>query len=128
LVLLAEQSQSVNDSYGHAAGDETLSAFAQVLRTNVRREDIVARLGGDEFCVLLPGLSASDAKIVVERIRHEFSEKVFTIENEHYSVTASFGIADLAPGMTVVQFLQSADDALYRAKACGRNEVSLVAA
>ena len=120
--------KSVNDSYGHAAGDEALSAFAQVLRTNVRREDIVARLGGDEFCALLPGLSASDVKTMIERIRHEFSRKVFTIENELFSVTASFGIADIVPGMTVAQFLQSADDALYHAKACGRNEVSLVAA
>jgi diguanylate cyclase (GGDEF)-like protein/PAS domain S-box-containing protein len=120
--------KSVNDSYGHAAGDEALSAFAQVMRTNVRREDIVARLGGDEFCVLVPGLSASDAKTMIERIRHEFSRKEFAIENEHFSVTASFGIADIVPGMTVAQFLQSADDALYHAKACGRNEVSLFAA
>ena len=120
--------KSVNDSYGHAAGDEALSAFAQVMRTNVRREDIVARLGGDEFCVLVPGLSASDAKTMIERIRHEFSRKEFAIENEHFSVTASFGIADIVSGMTVAQFLQSADDALYHSKACGRNEVSLVAA
>jgi diguanylate cyclase (GGDEF)-like protein len=77
---------------------------------------------------LLPGLSASDAKTVLERIRHDFSHKVFTIENKHFSVTASFGIADFVSEITVAQFLQSADDALYHAKACGRNEVSLFAA
>ncbi len=88
----------------------------------------MARLGGDEFCVLLPGLSPSDAKTVFERIRREFNQKVFTIENKNFSVTASFGVADFTPGMAVAQFLQSADDAHYQAKACGRNEVSLVVA
>lgn len=116
--------KTVNDIYSHAAGDEALSVLAQVLYKNVRREDIVARLGGDEFCVLLPRHSMLEAMPRLERIRHEFSRREFAVGDKHFSVTASFGITDFVPGMTVKQFLQSADEAPYQAKASGRSEVS----
>jgi len=116
--------KTINDTYGHAAGDEALSAFAQILRSNVRKEDVVARLGGDEFCVLLSGHSMQEAKPLLDRIRHEFSQREFLIGGSRFSVTASFGVTEYAFGMTVESLLKNADEALYRSKSLGRNEVS----
>jgi diguanylate cyclase (GGDEF)-like protein len=80
--------------------------------------------GCDEFCVLLTGHSMPDAKPFLERIRHEFSQKDFVLDGQHFTVTASFSMTDYAPEMTVKQCLQSVDEALYQAKAGARNEAS----
>ena len=113
----------INDSCGHAAGDEVLKEFAQRLLSSVRATDTVARLGGDEFIVLMEELSdVSDAQRISSKI-HERVALPFVIENNHYlAVTTSIGIATCASGDSSADaLLKAADDALYRAKKAGRN-------
>jgi diguanylate cyclase (GGDEF)-like protein/PAS domain S-box-containing protein len=114
----------VNDRYGHGAGDEVIRVLARCLTEGVRRGDIAARWGGDEFCVLFPG--TADAQISVERIRQRLEWLVFTTEKgQQYSVTGTFGIAELRPGMNSADLLELADQALYHAKQQGRNRLAL---
>lgn len=116
----------VNDRYGHGAGDGVIQALAGCLADGIRRDDLASRWGGDEFCVLFPGTNSVEAQTSVERIRQKLESLVFTAENgQQYSVTGTFGIADLSTGMTSAAFLEAADQALYRAKQEGRNRLAL---
>ncbi len=110
----------INDRGGHAAGDEVIRQFADLLRANVREIDRAARYGGEEFAVLLPGTTLLEAIDTAERLR--------SILEYHplggMRVTASFGVAELsAEFRDYGTWVQRADNALYRAKAAGRNRV-----
>jgi len=121
LFLDLDRFKTVNDSLGHAAGDELLVAIARRLERFVRPGDTVARLGGDEFSVLLTdAASASDAIRVAERVQEVLAEE-FTIGGHPVFVTASIGIAlsDSTEGSPEA-ILRNADIAMYRAKASGR--------
>lgn len=114
--------KDVNDSLGHARGDEILVSVAKKIQSSVRAGDLVARMGGDEFAVLLPGVS--DFKLAaetVERIIQEISQAMI-VEEHQINISASVGIV-LYPmhGITAQDLLTSADLALYQAKAEGRN-------
>jgi len=112
----------VNDTYGHAAGDEILCAFGELLREGSRRGDICGRLGGDEFCMLFPQTTSDEAHSCVDRIRERLEVMAFGMKSgQPYSVTATFGIARLRQGMTGAELLEAADKALYAAKQRGRN-------
>lgn len=114
--------KKVNDTHGHAAGDEILSVFGQLLREGTRRGDVCGRLGGDEFCILFPQTAAAEAHASVERIRERLAMMAFGMKSgQPYTVTATFGIAQLRPGMTGAELLDAADKALYKAKQFGRN-------
>lgn len=110
-----------NDVFGHPAGDDVLKTIARILRQNTRPIDLVARYGGEEFVIVFPETPLYDALEIVERIR-------LSIEREPWSqrpITASFGIADLSPGVrTEGELVSRADAALYRAKADGRNRIA----
>jgi diguanylate cyclase (GGDEF)-like protein len=113
--------KSVNDTFGHNAGDQVLQAFAALLRENSRQEDLAARFGGEEFIMMLPGTGAEEAAVLGERLRRhckEITSTVFSIR-----VTASFGVAAYQPGDTVDGFIERADQALYDAKMMGKNQV-----
>jgi diguanylate cyclase (GGDEF)-like protein len=117
--------KSVNDSLGHEAGDRLLVALARRLESSLRfGEETIARLGGDEFCVLLQGITGTDAAVRIAGRVKETLREPFTI-NDHLisSVTASIGIAVRAPGesKTARQLLREADAAMYLAKKKGKN-------
>jgi diguanylate cyclase (GGDEF)-like protein len=114
--------KSVNDRFGHAIGDETLSVFATTAARSLRASDVVARFGGEEFVAILPG-SMSEAKTVAERVRTAFEAAAGTIAGHPVAATVSVGAASAASGADVATLLTAADKALYEAKAKGRNRV-----
>ena len=116
--------KTVNDRFGHPAGDEVLRQFALVLRETVREVDVAARWGGEEFAVVLPGTDLVGAANLAERIRGELERRVVIGPGgEEFSCTASFGVAAFA-GDDQAGLLAAADAALYRAKRAGKNCVS----
>ena len=117
--------KTVNDTYGHAAGDAALLAFGRQLLYATRDADIAARLGGDEFCLVFPSTEKANAAVCAERIRRGFEGMVFPAVAGGYSVSATFGIAELCDGMTTAELVEAADQALYSAKKAGRNRVGV---
>jgi diguanylate cyclase (GGDEF)-like protein len=116
----------VNDTYGHLAGDEVLSAVAGTLQRAVRSVDMVARYGGEEFVVVLPETGVQGALAFAERIRDRIASHRFSIaEGQEIHVTASIGVANFpeAGVDSVEDLFRAADIALYRAKGGGRNLV-----
>lgn len=113
----------VNDTYGHAEGDELLKKVARRLQNCMRAGDTLARKGGDEFTVLLPDLNqAEDASIIADKILNELKSP-FPIAGQEFRVTASIGIAVFPrDGETVDTLLKNADIAMYRVKADGKND------
>ena len=121
--------KTVNDTHGHAIGDDVLREVARRIEDTLRQEQIVGRIGGEEFVVLLPDTSPQQALIALERVRKAIGEAAITVGNgAEVSITVSGGIAPLADGMTVPVALQQADKAMYRAKALGRNRVEVFGA
>ncbi|MDV2114837.1 sensor domain-containing diguanylate cyclase [Alcaligenes faecalis] len=115
--------KTVNDRFGHAAGDEVLKAIAELIMAQVRREDVVARLGGEEFVLVLPEVGLDAAGEFAERLRLAVANTAFEAVE---SVTVSLGVACYpAHGNDLYETLALADAALYRAKADGRNRVHL---
>lgn len=113
--------KKVNDTYGHAAGDEVIKMAANSLREVVRDMDMVARFGGEEFCVILPGAPLEQAQMIAERCR----EKIEGKETNGIKVTGSFGVTSMRMGATTAsQLIQQADEALYYSKQHGRNQVT----
>ena len=113
----------VNDDHGHEVGDKVLVAFGDLLRQRTRATDIVARFGGEEFVVLMPNTDLANAFAIADRIRESFAGSA--IEPLANPVTASFGLAEMAPGEEGNELLRRADAALYEAKHSGRNRVAI---
>lgn len=111
----------VNDTRGHAAGDQALSMVGQVLMQQARQNDLVARFGGEEFVVLLRCKDIIAAKTVAERMRLQIAGTHFPALEGH--LTASFGVALITPGKTIEYAIEQADAMLYHAKRTGRNQV-----
>ena len=131
LVLDIDHFKSVNDSFGHDAGDEVLVEFAVRLATNVRAVDLPCRMGGEEFVVVMPGASLEDAGRVAERIRRDVASAPFRVMGgkEQITITISIGVAATAgDGDTPEGLLKRADEGVYEAKAAGRNKVIAKAA
>jgi two-component system cell cycle response regulator len=122
--------KSVNDTYGHDAGDEVLRELSRRIRQTVRGADLACRLGGEEFVVVMPETDAAMAEMVAERLRASIETTPFTIADRALtlSITASLGLATLRSGETPDMFLKRADEALYLAKRTGRNKVVASAA
>lgn len=117
--------KSVNDTHGHQAGDAVLRQFAQLLREQAREIDRVGRYGGEEFMFILPGASANAAVVFAERVRKAVEGHTFSFAGEVIRRTMSCGVAGW-PHPRIVDvggLVRAADDALYAAKAAGRNRV-----
>jgi diguanylate cyclase (GGDEF)-like protein len=124
LLIDADHFKKVNDTYGHAGGDEVLKALADHARHIVREMDFVGRLGGEEFAICLPETALEGAMIVADRLRERVAVHPVPFEDKSISVTISLGVAEIAQGDgEVAPLLQRADMALYEAKAKGRNRV-----
>lgn len=114
----------VNDTWGHAVGDEVLRHFSEVLRRSLRRVDIAGRLGGEEFAVLLPGDNEVAALAAAERLRQNVANEAASTSAGAITVTISIGVTLFRAGdSSHEQPLRRADQALYRAKQAGRNRV-----
>ncbi|WP_368563941.1 diguanylate cyclase [Pseudoxanthomonas sp. UTMC 1351] len=123
LMIDVDHFKSINQAYGPAVGDEVLRAVATVIRGSIRNLDKAGRFGGDEFGLVLQGTGAQAAQIVAERIRHGV-EAIATPGIPELRCTVSMGIAEAAESDTdMLDWLESAGGALYRAKAEGRNRV-----
>jgi diguanylate cyclase (GGDEF)-like protein len=114
--------KSINDRWGHAAGDSVLQLFATVARKTMRAGDVIGRVGGEEFVAILPGTLA-DAAAVAERVRAAFAAAGAEPDGRQIAATASAGVACGSPLATVEALMARADAALYRAKMNGRDRV-----
>jgi diguanylate cyclase (GGDEF)-like protein len=120
--------KKVNDQYGHQAGDGVLKRFAGIARDSIRDVDYVARFGGEEFVLILAQTSLTHALMVAERIRSQVEAEDFTIEpGVSIKVTVSLGVTQYNPNETAQELMARADQALYRAKEQGRNQVVAIA-
>lgn len=115
--------KDVNDTYGHPAGDRVLVEVVALLREALRVEDVIARYGGEELAVILKGAAAEDALFVADRLRRAVGAHPFVHDEERIRLTTSVGVASLIRGRrdTPEALLGAADEALYRAKAAGRD-------
>jgi diguanylate cyclase (GGDEF)-like protein len=115
--------KAVNDTYGHAAGDDVLRRVGLVCREMLRNVDTVARIGGEEFAILMPATPLAGGVIVCERLRHAIAETRVVTASAGIHTTISVGIGELKPGEDGDNLLLRTDHALYRAKKSGRNRV-----
>lgn len=122
-LLDADHFKAVNDNWGHDFGDQCLQHVADILRRHVKRpRDVAIRFGGEEFALLLPGTGADGAHQLCEHILQDLaSTRIATSSGESVTLTMSAGTATLATGEDERELFRRADDALYRAKAAGRN-------
>ncbi|HOY69366.1 MAG TPA: GGDEF domain-containing protein [Methylotenera sp.] len=125
VVVLADidHFKSINDRFGHPAGDEVLRRFSSVIKQQLREVDTVARFGGEEFLIMLPKTKELEAKAIIQRLCEMVAEQSFEFDQKTINVTASFGLAYYKVGDTVEKLIERADMALYHAKNSGRNNV-----
>ncbi len=117
----------INDTCGHAAGDELLKQVAEALLAGVRKTDVVARLGGDEFCLLLKNCNAAQARRVTEDIRHDIEQIHYVWGSSSLEISASIGVCEISKSaMDMQDVMQSVDIACSAAKRSGRNRVHIV--
>ncbi|MFC1755692.1 GGDEF domain-containing protein [Thermoproteota archaeon] len=114
----------VNDSFGHVCGDNVLGKVGEAVGEEIRATDIAARYGGDEFAIILPHTSVKEASSLAERLR----VRLAGIQHKHNdlkikNITASFGVSPYSGQDSIYDFIEAADEALYRSKEEGRNQV-----
>jgi len=119
--------KSVNDTYGHKAGDKVLKAIAQILNKRIRETDFLARYGGEEFVMLLPGTVEEETLRLTNELRQTVSECAFHYNNKAVEITISCGISGFRADDNVAAVFERADQALYQAKESGRNRCVVAA-
>lgn len=126
MMLDIDHFKSINDAHGHAVGDQVLRQFASTLQDQLQNDELIARLGGEEFVVILPGLAPERANFIAERLRRAIQDLHVVQADQRLQITVSIGVAGCdadMPAPSLDELLASADQALYRAKARGRNRV-----
>lgn len=127
IIIDIDNFKTVNDTYGHPAGDEVLRQLAALLEREKRKSDVAGRYGGEEFVLVMPHTGKLEAAAMAERLRKKFEERVFTSGGRPFSLTISLGVSSLTAEIREVDdLLKLADTALYTAKAQGKNRVAVV--
>ena len=119
--------KSINDSFGHLAGDKVLRIIAKTLRTRLRKSDFIARFGGEEFVILLPETDGDEALRALETIREAVAQCPFHFRDSPVAVTVSIGIATFSADASPESVFERADKAMYQAKESGRNRCVVAA-
>lgn len=117
--------KSVNDTHGHPAGDQVLVALARLLQQRLRHSDMVGRYGGEEFAVILQDVGVEEARTIIDNLRTDFAKVRFSAGDRDFACSFSAGIAGFPAFVQADQIRESADQALYRAKKSGRNQVQV---
>lgn len=118
--------KSVNDTYGHTVGDDVIRMVARVISDTLRGTDVAGRYGGEEYAVILPDTNGEDAVILAERLRVNVEEQVITVGQTSFQVTISLGVASWNTRLeSHSDWVNLADQALYKSKDMGRNQVTL---
>ena len=125
MMLDLDHFKQLNDSFGHACGDEALRLFADTARATLRENDVIGRLGGEEFALAMPGTSLAGAQHVAERLRSAVAEAPALACAATYRMTVSIGLVMIEPNEELTAALARADHALYAAKTGGRNRVEV---
>lgn len=124
LMMDIDHFKSVNDEYGHQAGDEVLKRLSEVCRNFVRKPDLIGRIGGEEFLLLLPETGKKDSLLMANRLREAIAEYSFNFQGLSVKMTVSIGMTlCLSSDKNLDSIFQRADKALYKAKKTGRNRV-----
>jgi two-component system cell cycle response regulator len=125
-MLDIDQFKTINDTYGHLAGDEILKAFVALIVRNIRQSDLLARYGGDEFAIILPEADHASARRFCEKLRAMIAAYPFRYQQQTLAVTTSIGLQSYVHKdgeKTVGQLVAAADARLYEAKKTGRNRI-----
>jgi len=126
LLIDLDHFKSINDRFGHAVGDRVLQIFATTAQANLRQSDLVGRLGGEEFTVVLADASIDNAYLVADRLRNAFAAAAAVVDDQVLHATASIGVSVIVdPAQDLARLITLADQALYLAKARGRNRVEV---
>jgi diguanylate cyclase (GGDEF)-like protein len=126
LLIDLDHFKSINDRFGHAAGDRVLQIFARTARANLRQTDLVGRLGGEEFVVVLADAALDNAYLVADRLRNAFAAAAAVLDGVAIYATTSIGVSVIIdPREDLARLITLADQALYLAKARGRNRVEV---
>ena len=129
MMIDVDHFKSINDRYGHPVGDEVLKRLATVAQKTIRIDDYFARYGGEEFCILLPSTLEKDAWNLADRLRQTYAATVMEFDGEILRSTVSIGVTDSThAGLEFSALIAAADQALYRAKHAGRNQVVMYSA
>jgi diguanylate cyclase (GGDEF)-like protein len=115
--------KSINDTYGHQAGDEVLKMVAKTLEANIRNGDFIGRFGGEEFIILLKNISKNDLPVIAEKFRMLIQNSVSFYNEQAIKVTISIGGSHYQKNDTIESLIERADNMMYQAKNSGRNKV-----
>lgn len=122
IILDIDNFKKINDTFGHARGDDVLKTISRTLKKEARSADNIIRWGGEEFLIIVPNATLQETSALTERIRKSISDQVISDVGQ---VTASFGIAELLSSETTASLINRADKALYKAKLSGKNCVMI---
>lgn len=126
LIMDLDHFKQVNDTHGHAAGDEALVGFAKICRRVLRDSDLIGRTGGEEFAVMLPDVGPDQAARIAEKLRSSIADSIVPTDAGAVRLTLSIGVAGLRQGeQDLSELFKRADDALYSAKHGGRDQVAV---
>ncbi|MCS7164018.1 MAG: GGDEF domain-containing protein [Thermodesulfovibrio sp.] len=124
-MLDVDNFKSINDKYGHLAGDRVLNHIALQIKNSLRANDIVSRYGGEEFLIILPDTDEIKAFMALERVRENIAKRPVKIGNEKLYVTVSIGITEIDISDSLTEAIQKADMALLQAKRTGKNRIEI---